>query len=68
MRNGSHSAPVLLRIYISEDAADIREHLAAGYQLIHSKGMAVYMMKSEQVEGMEVSAAELLLCFHFLNS
>lgn len=65
--NGQEAAPVLLRIHISEDEADIREHLAAGYQLIHSKGMAVYMMKSEQVEGMEVSAAELLLCFHFLN-
>jgi len=67
--NGSWTEenPVLLRIHISEDEAEIREYLADGFRLIHTKGMAAYLMKAEQVEGMEVSAAELLLCFHFLN-
>ncbi len=57
--------PVLLRIYISSDEADTNEHLAAGYHLIHTKGTAAYLVKTEDLDGMEITAAEMALCFQF---
>ncbi len=57
--------PVLLRIYISEDEADTNEHLAAGFHLLHTKGTAAYLAKAEHVEGMEISVAQLVMCFQF---
>ena len=59
--------PVVLRIYISEDEADTNEHLAAGFHLMHTKGTAEYLIKAEDVEGMEISAAELVMCFKFVS-
>ncbi len=60
--------PVLLRIYISEDEADTNDHLASGFHLVHTKGKAAYLVKSEDVEGMEITVGELMLCFRFLNA
>lgn len=60
--------PVLLRIYISEDEADTNDHLASGFHLVHTKGKASYLVKSEDVEGMEITVGELMLCFKFLNA
>lgn len=59
--------PVLLRIYISSDEADTEEHLAAGYQLLHTKGTASYLVKAEAHESLAVSAGELLLAFRFVS-
>ncbi len=59
--------PPVLRIYISEDEADTNEHLAAGFHLVHTKGTAEYLVKAEDVEGMEISVAELVMCFKFVS-
>ena len=57
--------PVLLRIYIAYDDADRNDHLHAGYQLLHTKGTASYLVRTEPDEALSVSAGEILLCFQF---
>lgn len=59
--------PVLMRLYISYDEADREEHLAKGYTLLHTKGTASYLVKTEPHETLSVSAGELLLCFEFIS-
>ena len=63
----SAEMPVLLRIYISEDEADTNEHLAAGFHLMHTKGTAEYLVKAEEIEDMEITTAELVMCFKFVS-
>ena len=57
--------PVLLRIYIAYDDADRNDHLHAGYQLLHTKGTASYLVRTEPDEALSVSTGEILLCFQF---
>ncbi len=57
--------PVLLRIYLSYDDADRDDHLHAGYQLLHTKGTASCLIRTEP--GQELSAGDILLYFHFLD-
>lgn len=59
--------PVLLRIYIAYDTADLNEHLANGFQLLHTKGTASYLIKAEKGEELSLSIGDLLPCFQFLN-
>ncbi|MBQ7013108.1 MAG: hypothetical protein IJN11_04230 [Oscillospiraceae bacterium] len=59
--------PVLLRLYISYDEADTEEHLAAGYDLYHTKGTAAYLVKAEPSETLPVSAGDLLMAFRFVS-
>lgn len=61
----SEKMPVLLRIYISSDEADTNEHLAAGYHLLHTKGTAAYLVKAESADDMEITVAEMIMCFQF---
>ena len=57
--------PVLLKIYIAYDDADRNDHLHAGYQLLHTKGTASYLVKTEPDDPLSVSTGEILLCFQF---
>ena len=56
---------ILLRIYISYDDADRDDHLHAGYQLLHTKGTASCLIRTEP--GQALSAGDILLYFHFLD-
>lgn len=58
---------VLLRIYIAYDEADLNEHLAAGYQLLHTKGTASYLAKAESGQELSLTIGKLLPCFRFLS-
>lgn len=60
-------APVLLRIYIAYDQADLDEHLSAGYTLFRTKGTASYLMKSEPESVLPVPAGDVLLAFRFIG-
>ena len=59
------SLPVLLRIYIAYDDADKEDHLRAGYQLLHTKGTASCLVKTESDQELSVPISDILLCFHF---
>lgn len=63
----SEKDPVLLRIHIAYDQADLDEHLAAGYTLFRTKGTAYYLMRSEADAALPVTAGEILLSFCFLE-
>lgn len=63
----SDTMPVLLRIYIAYDDADRDDHLHAGYQLLHTKGTASCLIKSETGQELSVPTADILLYFHFLD-
>ncbi len=59
--------PVLLHICIVNDESEMKALLADGYQLLHTKGNARYMMKAEQDQALSVSVGDLLLCFRFIG-
>ncbi len=59
--------PVLLHIYIAYDEADLNDHLASGYQLLHTKGTAGYLVKAEQDQPLSMTIGKLLPCFRFLS-
>lgn len=59
--------PVLLHIYIAYDEADCEEHLLNGYQLIHTKGTADFLVKAEAGQPLSLTIGSLLPCFRFLN-
>lgn len=59
--------PVLLRVYIAYDDADLNDHLANGFHLLHTKGTASYLVKAEQGQALSISLGKLLPCFRFLS-
>jgi hypothetical protein len=59
--------PVLLRIYIAYDDADKNDHLHAGYQLLHTKGTASYLVRSESGQELSMTISDILLYFRFLD-
>lgn len=59
------SLPVLLRIYIAYDDADRNDHLHAGYHLLHTKGTASCLVKSEPGLNLSIPISDILLCFQF---
>ena len=63
----SDDLPVLLRIYIAYDDADLDEHLSNGYQLLHTKGTARFLVKAESGQKLSLSIGKLLPCFRFLG-
>ncbi len=67
--NGSweEDMPVLMRIYIAYDEADLHEHLANGYSLLHTKGTASYLVKAEGGQELSLSLGKLLPCLQFFN-
>ena len=60
-------SPVLLRVYIAYDAADLSDHLSDGFELLHTKGTASYLVRAEQGQELSLSLGTLLPCFRFLN-
>lgn len=58
--------PVLMRIYIAYDEADLDEHLDSGYQLLHTKGTAYYLVKAEEGNALSLTIGNLLPYFRFL--
>ncbi len=59
--------PVLLRIYLAYDDADRNDHLHAGYQLLHTKGTASCLIRSEQEQELSVPTGDMILYFRFLD-
>ena len=59
--------PVLLRIYIAYDEADRDDHISAGYQLLHTKGTASYLVKAESGQELSMTIGKVLLYFEFLD-
>lgn len=59
--------PVLLRIYLAYDEADRDDHLHAGYQLLHTKGTASCLVRTESGHALSVTTGDILLYFHFLD-
>ena len=59
--------PVLLRIYMAYDEADRDDHLGAGYQLLHARGTASCLIRSEPGQMLSVPLGDLILCFEFLD-
>lgn len=57
--------PVLLRIYIAYDEADLNEHLENGFHLMHTKGTASYLVKAEEGHELSRTIGKLLPCFRF---
>ena len=59
--------PVLLRIYIAYDDADKNDHLHDGYQLLHTKGTASCLVRSESGQALSMTISDILLYFRFLD-
>lgn len=57
----------LLRIYISYDSASENDHIASGYQLIHTKGETSYMAYVSEAlnKNLELVSGETALYFRF---
>lgn len=58
---------VLMRICIADDDTGLDEHLADGYQLLHTKGTARFLVKAEEGSDLSLTIGKLLPCFRFLS-